>query len=154
MRRTSQPARHSVRHLDLYNGFIGDEGAKALAKAPLARNLRTLVLARNLVHAPGLRALAKSPHLRHLRELDLHFHGLEDAVGELAEAEWMRGVEALDLSETKASDRGVARLVASPLAEELLDLFLSTPFDGGRHQPRVGKLDQPVGAMPGTSSSW
>jgi len=34
-----------------------------------------------------------------------------------------------------------ARIVALPLAEELVDLFLSTPFDGGRHQPRVEKLD-------------
>lgn len=34
-----------------------------------------------------------------------------------------------------------ARIVALPLAEELLDLFLATPFEGGRHQPRVAKLD-------------
>jgi len=34
-----------------------------------------------------------------------------------------------------------ARIVATPLAEELVDLFVATPFDGGRHQPRVEKLD-------------
>ena len=34
-----------------------------------------------------------------------------------------------------------ARIVAAPLAEELLRLFLETPFEGGRHQPRVAKLD-------------
>lgn len=34
-----------------------------------------------------------------------------------------------------------ARIVALPLAEEILDLFLATPFEGGRHQPRVAKLD-------------
>lgn len=34
-----------------------------------------------------------------------------------------------------------ARLVAPPLAEELLAGFLATPFEGGRHQRRVGKLD-------------
>jgi ribose 5-phosphate isomerase B len=34
-----------------------------------------------------------------------------------------------------------ARLVAPPLAEELLAAFLTTPFEGGRHQRRVGKLD-------------
>lgn len=34
-----------------------------------------------------------------------------------------------------------ARLVAAPLAEELLSAFLSTPFEGGRHQRRVAKLD-------------
>ncbi len=34
-----------------------------------------------------------------------------------------------------------ARLVAPTLAEEILDTFLAAPFDGGRHQRRVGKLD-------------
>ncbi|MCM2270163.1 MAG: ribose 5-phosphate isomerase B [Thermoanaerobaculia bacterium] len=34
-----------------------------------------------------------------------------------------------------------ARLVAPPLAEELLAGFLATPFEGGRHQGRVSKLD-------------
>jgi len=34
-----------------------------------------------------------------------------------------------------------ARRVAPPLAEELVTEFLSAPFDGGRHQRRVGKLD-------------
>jgi ribose 5-phosphate isomerase B len=34
-----------------------------------------------------------------------------------------------------------ARLVAPPLAEELLAAFLATPFEGGRHERRVGKLD-------------
>ena len=34
-----------------------------------------------------------------------------------------------------------ARLTAAPLAEAMLDLFLSTPFAGGRHERRVKKLD-------------
>jgi len=34
-----------------------------------------------------------------------------------------------------------ARIVAVALAEEILDLFLATPFAGGRHARRVGKLD-------------
>lgn len=34
-----------------------------------------------------------------------------------------------------------ARLVAPPLAEELLDAFLATPFEGGRHAGRVTKID-------------
>lgn len=34
-----------------------------------------------------------------------------------------------------------ARLVAAPLAEAMLDLFLSTSFAGGRHQQRVEKLN-------------
>ena len=34
-----------------------------------------------------------------------------------------------------------ARIVAPALAEAILDLFLETPFDGGRHARRVEKLD-------------
>ncbi len=34
-----------------------------------------------------------------------------------------------------------ARQTAVPLAEAMLDLFLSTPFAGGRHERRVKKLD-------------
>jgi len=34
-----------------------------------------------------------------------------------------------------------ARLTAAPLAEAMLDLFLSTPFAGGRHERRVKKLN-------------
>lgn len=43
-----------------------------------------------------------------------------------------------------------ARTVAVPLAEELLGLFLATPFEGGRHQPRVEKLD--AESTPGESA--
>lgn len=34
-----------------------------------------------------------------------------------------------------------ARFVAPPLAEKLLEAFLSSAFEGGRHERRVGKLD-------------
>jgi ribose 5-phosphate isomerase B len=34
-----------------------------------------------------------------------------------------------------------ARLVAAPLAEAMFDLFLETPFAGGRHERRVKKLN-------------
>ncbi|MEO8276128.1 MAG: ribose 5-phosphate isomerase B [Thermoanaerobaculia bacterium] len=34
-----------------------------------------------------------------------------------------------------------SRIVAAPLAEALVELFLSTPFEGGRHARRVAKLD-------------
>jgi ribose 5-phosphate isomerase B len=33
-----------------------------------------------------------------------------------------------------------ARVVGSGLAEEILDLFLTTPFDGGRHQRRIEQI--------------
>jgi ribose 5-phosphate isomerase B len=34
-----------------------------------------------------------------------------------------------------------SRIVAPPLAEAIVDLFLDTPFEGGRHARRVAKLD-------------
>jgi len=34
-----------------------------------------------------------------------------------------------------------ARLVAAPLAEDLVAAFLETPFEGGRHGGRVAKID-------------
>jgi ribose 5-phosphate isomerase B len=37
-----------------------------------------------------------------------------------------------------------ARFVASPLAEEILTMFLETDFAGGRHQVRVEKIDAAV----------
>jgi ribose 5-phosphate isomerase B len=36
-----------------------------------------------------------------------------------------------------------ARLVGPDMAKACLDAFLSTPFEGGRHEGRVGKLSHP-----------
>jgi ribose 5-phosphate isomerase B len=33
-----------------------------------------------------------------------------------------------------------ARVVATPYAEEIVELWLSTPFDGGRHVPRLEQI--------------
>jgi ribose 5-phosphate isomerase B len=33
-----------------------------------------------------------------------------------------------------------ARFVAIPLAEQMLEIFMNTPFEGGRHATRVGKI--------------
>ena len=33
-----------------------------------------------------------------------------------------------------------ARFVALPLAQQMLELFMNTPFEGGRHATRVGKI--------------
>jgi ribose 5-phosphate isomerase B len=33
-----------------------------------------------------------------------------------------------------------SRFVAPPIAEEMVNLFLATPFEGGRHQKRVEKI--------------
>lgn len=38
-----------------------------------------------------------------------------------------------------------ARLIAAPLAELVLETFLTTAFDGGRHATRVGKMDGDAG---------
>jgi ribose 5-phosphate isomerase B len=35
-----------------------------------------------------------------------------------------------------------ARIVAAALAEEILGVFLATPFDGGRHQRRVDQITE------------
>ncbi len=33
-----------------------------------------------------------------------------------------------------------ARFVALPLAQQMLEIFMNTPFEGGRHATRVGKI--------------
>jgi ribose 5-phosphate isomerase B len=40
------------------------------------------------------------------------------------------------------------RLLDREVAESLLDIFLTTPFEGGRHQLRVAKIDPPQGSTP------
>jgi ribose 5-phosphate isomerase B len=35
-----------------------------------------------------------------------------------------------------------ARVVGLGLAEEIVDLFLSTPFEGGRHSRRVAQISE------------
>jgi ribose 5-phosphate isomerase B len=73
-------------------------------------------------------------------------------IGMAMAANRIRGVRAAAVTDVVAAemarrhnDANVlaigARLVAAPIAERLLDTFLATPFDGGRHQRRVDKLD-------------
>jgi ribose 5-phosphate isomerase B len=73
-------------------------------------------------------------------------------IGIAIAANKVRGVRAgapSDLFATRAmrehNDANViafgARLTAAPLAIAMLDLFLATPFAGGRHARRVEKLD-------------
>jgi ribose 5-phosphate isomerase B len=43
-----------------------------------------------------------------------------------------------------------SRIVAPALAEAILDVFLATEFEGGRHERRVRKMDEPPGpSVPG-----
>lgn len=37
-----------------------------------------------------------------------------------------------------------ARVVGTGVAEQIVRLFVNTPFDGGRHQPRVDKIELEV----------
>ena len=73
-------------------------------------------------------------------------------IGIAIAANKVRGIRAgtpSDLLATRAmrehNDANViafgARLTAAPLAVAMIDLFLETPFAGGRHQKRVAKLD-------------
>jgi len=34
-----------------------------------------------------------------------------------------------------------ARIIGSSMAEKMVEVWLSTPFDGGRHERRVGKIE-------------
>lgn len=40
------------------------------------------------------------------------------------------------------------RLISEELAEALLDIWMNTPFDGGRHLRRIREIDQPATARP------
>lgn len=61
---------------------------------------------------------------------------------------WIRAVEAHDhhtaTMSRKHNDSNVlclgGRVIAPELAMELIDIWLATPFDGGRHQQRVDKM--------------
>jgi len=41
------------------------------------------------------------------------------------------------------------RLVTKEVAERIADVFLSTPFEGGRHARRVAKIDSSTAEAPG-----
>lgn len=73
-------------------------------------------------------------------------------IGMAIAANRVRGVRAaacIDLYSTRLcrqhNDANVltlgSRIVAPPLAEAIVDAFLTTPFEGGRHSRRVAKLD-------------
>lgn len=36
------------------------------------------------------------------------------------------------------------RMISAELAKRIVDIFLATPFEGGRHVARIAKLDQPT----------
>ena len=40
------------------------------------------------------------------------------------------------------------RMISFEIAQKLVEIFLSTPFDGGRHAARVGELDRYEAGLP------
>ena len=60
-----------LRHLDLSNNFVRDQGVKLLAQSPFLGELHSLNLSSAALGDAGVQALAASPHLTNLRELYL-----------------------------------------------------------------------------------
>lgn len=60
-----------LRHLDLSNNFVRDQGAQLLAESPHLTRLQSLNLSSAALGDAGARALAMSPNLMGLRELYL-----------------------------------------------------------------------------------
>lgn len=55
---------------------------------------------------------------------------------------WTKEITALARQHNNANILSIpARFVALPQALEMVDTFLQTPFEGGRHQKRVVKID-------------
>ncbi|MGB0375647.1 MAG: ribose 5-phosphate isomerase B [Flavobacteriaceae bacterium] len=55
---------------------------------------------------------------------------------------WTKEITALARQHNNANIMSIpARFVALPQALEMVDTFLQTPFEGGRHQKRVVKID-------------
>lgn len=59
----------SLQRLDLAGSLLGSTGAAAIAKCPMLSQLKYLNLAANPIDAAGLRAIARSPNLRNLTTL-------------------------------------------------------------------------------------
>ena len=98
-----------LRHLDLSNNFVRDQGVKLLAQSPFLSELHSLNLSSAAVGDAGLRALAYSPYLKNLRELYL--------------------------CDNRISPAGVRELASTPLADQLDLLHLRfNPVDAeGAH---------------------
>ncbi len=138
-----EPAGRLVELL-LYEARLGDDGAGALAAAPLLGRVTFLQLASNDIGPEGTKALAVSPHLGRLRRLRLEGNPLGDAGAE-ALAAWPRlgHLDWLCLEDCGIGDRGALALASSPHAEGLRSLSLkhNRLGDGGRDalRRRFGK---------------
>lgn len=60
-----------LRHLDLSNNFVRDQGVQLLAESPFLAELHSLNLSSAALSDAGVQALANSPFLTNLRELYL-----------------------------------------------------------------------------------
>ncbi len=119
--------RHLVRltALDLSRNGLDAAAAGALAASPGLRRLTTLHLAHNPLGDDGLEALASSRHLGSLRHLNLRETGVGDrGLRALAAARHLGPLFTLDLTGNRF-EHGFAPLAGSPVARELVTLYLS-----------------------------
>lgn len=129
------PLLGELRSLELSDNPIGDDGAAALARAPALQALEVLRLAGCGLGARGVRALATGALAPRLRTLDLGRNTLDDdALHALAEGDPLRDLAVLHLDGSRVTARGVAALVASPLAARLEHLAI-TGLEAGALAP-------------------
>jgi hypothetical protein len=123
------PTLRHIRHLTLegYIGMgggsshaLGDEGATAIVKAPVAANFLSLRMRENAITPEGARQIAASPHLAGLELLDLWKNELGDrGLRFLAESSRLESLRFLDLQQNGLTIDGVLALIASPLMAQL-----------------------------------
>jgi hypothetical protein len=116
-----------LRRLDLSQCGLFDEGADALARAPMLASLEELRLCYDDLSIDALRAFVGSPHLGALRHLDVGANPTigDEGVAFLLASPWVRRLETLSLSHAGLTDAGVDAIVASEYVTELFELDLS-----------------------------
>lgn len=92
------PVGERLEELDLSGSFLGESGARALARAEHLRGLRRLRLADSDLGAAGVWALAQAEHLASLEVLDMHGVGMGDeGARALAQASQLSSLRELNL---------------------------------------------------------
>ncbi len=118
-----------LKRLDLSECGLFDEGAIALARAPMLASLEELRLTFNDLTVDALRAFTGSPQLDALRWLDVGANPTidDEGVAFLMGSPWTRRLTHLDLSYTGMTDAGVDAIVASEHVSglEVLDLSVN-----------------------------
>jgi len=124
-----------LQHLDLSINRISRLGLAQLLHSPNFSNLESLDLTGNSLSGEHLRAFVQATRPAHLLQLNLSNNGLDDELGmsQLAQAECLASLRNLLLRRTTLTDRGLARLLDSPLASslQLLDVSDNHLSDSG-----------------------